>query len=495
MTRRWQSYTVSILILLIALGLRLLAMRGHSLWFDEAIEFGVADRPLAEVVTADQASTHDPPLYSLLLNGWMQLGHEDFSLRWLSVAFSVLTVAGTVTLGQLVFSKEAGWAAGLLAAVAPRSVYFGQEVNQYTLVSLLSVSCLLLLERYFHRPTRSRLVLFVSAGVLALLTHYELALYLAALAIVGTIKIAIGPEHQSRQSFIAWSGALSIIGAVGLALLIGYALPQKARLSDSFAPAQFATAPPLAGVVERGVTQSFDVLNFIFWGNEQQPAPSWLSFALIILGSITILINRRGRRFIAYLIASLLIGYITSGFGFLIFAGRYVWYAFTPAALLIAATTATTPYTPQRQSWSIGGLSVVVVLAVLLIARLPFLSSVPFQETEQMGDVVSVVEQQLRHDDAVYVYYGGRPTFSRYATASLRDISTIEKWARGKPVEEREANLWQAVSGHARVWLLMAHVYQDEGRALIDYLDSRCQRTETIDKIGAAGYLFECHAK
>jgi uncharacterized membrane protein len=89
--------------LLLALGLRLNEMHGRSLWFDEAIEFNIAAHPLSEVIATDRASTHDPPLFSLALNLWMQAGSVDFQVRLLPVLASVLATAATFVLGRATF--------------------------------------------------------------------------------------------------------------------------------------------------------------------------------------------------------------------------------------------------------------------------------------------------------------------------------------------------------------------------------------------------------
>jgi hypothetical protein len=191
--------------------------------------------------------------------------------------------------------------------------------------------------------------------------------------------------------------------------------------------------------------------------------------------------------------AGLLGGYLASGIGFLVFVGRYVWYVFPNAALLVAAALTLSPRPAWQRIWSIGGFVLGIGLAGWLTTRLPAIAHIPFAETEQLGEVVAYVEQRRQPGDVAYVYYGARQQFTRYASADLKQASTIEAWARGKPIEERTTNLWQ-VAAHHRVWLLMSHVTANEGRDLVDYLTTRCQRLDQIESIGAAGYRFDCQS-
>jgi hypothetical protein len=60
---------------------------------------------------------------------------------------------GCLQFGPPGVSPLVGWLSALITAVAPRSVFYGQEVNQYALVLLLAVLYPLLLERYLRRPS------------------------------------------------------------------------------------------------------------------------------------------------------------------------------------------------------------------------------------------------------------------------------------------------------------------------------------------------------
>jgi uncharacterized membrane protein len=494
MLRRYRTLAFLILILWLAFAVRLIEMRGDDLWLDEAVEFNVANRPLSEVVAADQAMTHDPPLFGLLLNLWMQNGRGDFYLQMLPVFLSVCAVALVFALGRSLFSPAAGLLSALIAAVAPRSVYYGQELNQYALVSLLAVACPLLLERYLSQRRPGQLLAFVGVMAAALFTHYELALYGIALVCVGTVVVARNMRRNMLQSLAGWVAGISTLAVIGAGLLWLYALPQKARLPAEFAPVRFTEPVSLTGEIQQWVSQSIESLRFLFWGFEVTPL-HWLTLGLLAIGVVVGLRSPTGRRAVAYWVVALAIGYVAAGFGFLNYANRYVWYAFPLSVLLVSVGLLSLSRRQQSRVLSAIPIGAAAILVILLAARLPFVSGQPFAETELFGDVVQYVESTRMPGDAIYVYYGARQAFAVYASAELSQVAFVEKWSRGTPAGTRQSDVWNVLSGKSRAWLLLSHVYLEEDAVLVDMLDSRCVRLDTFRSINAAGYLYDCASR
>src|SRR3990172_5764325 len=436
-------------ILWLAFTARLIEMRGDNLWFDEAIEFNVANRPIQDVIAADRAMTHDPPLFSLILNLWMQNGRGDFYLQMLPILFSVMAVAVTYVLGRVAFSSGVGLLSALLVAVAPRSVYYGQEVNQYALVSLLAALCPLLLERYIRRPSLGRLLPFVVAVAAAMVTHYALALYSIALALVGTIYLLQYAWKDMRRPLVYWVAGLCVLGLIGLGLLWSYALPQKARLRADFAPVRFGGSISLISELRGWSFQTVEVLRFLFWGPDPTPL-QWLTITLLAVGVVIGLRTTPGRRIVAYLITSLIVAYVAAGFGFLVYAHRYMWLAFPLCVLPVCSGILLPGWSWVSRTLRPISMGLAAILIGLLIAQLPVLSGKPFPETELFGDVVRYVEARYLPDDTVYVYYGGRPAFEAYASDQLSKVAVVETWSRGLPAEEQQTGLWTIVGGKPR---------------------------------------------
>lgn len=138
-------------------------------WIDEAIAVGIASHAPGEI-PALLRQDGSPPLYYLLLHGWMALvGDGEAATRSLSLLFA----AAAVPVGW--------WAAGArgaaIVAICPFLTYYAQEARMYTLVAVLSLLATVAFAR--RRP-----VLFVVAMTLLLYTHTWGVFLFAAFAIV-----------------------------------------------------------------------------------------------------------------------------------------------------------------------------------------------------------------------------------------------------------------------------------------------------------------------
>ncbi|HMQ53898.1 MAG TPA: glycosyltransferase family 39 protein [Anaerolineae bacterium] len=88
-----RRYGLALLILWLAFGLRLYRLEAQSIWWDEGHSLFVAGHSLTDIPTLPAMDVH-PPAYFALLHLWIALtGQSEFTLRYLSVIFSLLTLA------------------------------------------------------------------------------------------------------------------------------------------------------------------------------------------------------------------------------------------------------------------------------------------------------------------------------------------------------------------------------------------------------------------
>ena len=478
-----------VLVLWLAWAVRLIEMYGHNLWIDEAFHVYVARQPFWELLTAFGRGTNFPPLFGWMLHLWMENGQIDFYLRMLPVLTSVLAVAVMFALGRLVFSPSVGWVSAFVVAVAPRSVYYGQEVTPYPFVLLLAALCPLLLERYYRRPALVRLLSFIGAGAAAISLHYEMVPYVMALVLVGTAYLFVRVWHRERRQFVYWMLGLGVLALIGIALLLYHALPQQAQMGSTFVPARYKGTISLRNEVAEWFPQTVELVRFLFWSYEPTSL-KWFTVILLVLGGIAAMAFS-SRRVVVYLVVGLLIGYIASGFGVMPYANRYVWYAFPLCTLLVCAgafapAQARTKGYPVFISWGVAA-----VLIGLLVAHLPRVSG-KLPETEQFNDVLQYVEKRRQPEDTVYVYYGAVLAFRVYAAQAVANGAVLESWDRALPLAEQRAKMWAVMEGKPRTWLLMSHVNPGDDTNLLDKLNKKCRSLDAIQVVGAAGYLFDC---
>jgi hypothetical protein len=118
--------------------LRFRALGVKSLWLDEAFSIWMAGHGPAEMFGWLVRIDQHPPLYYLLLSGWMHLfGDGQGAVRALSAFFSTLTIPVLyASTRRITHDRITALLAALLLAVSPFHVRFAQETRMYALLPL-----------------------------------------------------------------------------------------------------------------------------------------------------------------------------------------------------------------------------------------------------------------------------------------------------------------------------------------------------------------------
>lgn len=187
------------------------------LWLDEAQSVAIARLPLSGAGTTvwdGLKQDGSPPLYYLLLHGWIRaFGTGSFAVRSLSGVLSLASVPLLWRLARYFGTRRATLAAVLFFASSPFAVRFATETRMYSLLVLLALVGGLALRRVLvlGPSALSVLVLAVDSAALAL-THYwsfYLLLVVGAALIVGAVR-SNGPERRRY----AWALVGEFAGAV-----------------------------------------------------------------------------------------------------------------------------------------------------------------------------------------------------------------------------------------------------------------------------------------
>jgi len=170
---------LGIVLLLAAAGFGL--HLGHSsLFIDEVYSWQASKGDLSDLVKALQYNEVAPPLYYLLLHGWMQVTGSDseITLRLPSVLAGVGLIGSVYWLGGLVAGRRAGLIAATLAAVSPLVLLYAQQVRAYIFVMLaLTIAVAALVQATRDRSLRW-LLIAAGAALCSVLLHYTALLVL-----------------------------------------------------------------------------------------------------------------------------------------------------------------------------------------------------------------------------------------------------------------------------------------------------------------------------
>jgi mannosyltransferase len=172
-------------ILVLAAVLRLAGLERLSLWADEGYSVALSSLAPGDIVAGTATAQH-PPLYYLLLHGWMQVaGSSAFAVRLFSALWGWLTVLLVFRVGHHLERAElrepSDWlggpglvAAGLLA-VSPAHIWYSQEARMYSLLVLLTALSTWWAWRWWTDEaarTWARTLLYGLVTLAALYTHY-----------------------------------------------------------------------------------------------------------------------------------------------------------------------------------------------------------------------------------------------------------------------------------------------------------------------------------
>jgi dolichyl-phosphate-mannose-protein mannosyltransferase len=200
--RRWPQVLA---ILILGFGLRAWGLPDQSLSMDEVVELRNAARGLTEIVrTADGF----PPLYNLLLHGWLDLFADGLAARWLSLLCGVVSIHFGWLLGRRIDGDAVGLWTALFLAVSPLYIWYSQEGRAYALYLLLATVALWALLRALERDSLEDWILYAAVATAGMYVHY----YFVVVVIVGAIIILHerhGP-HEFAKPIVAYS-ALSML--------------------------------------------------------------------------------------------------------------------------------------------------------------------------------------------------------------------------------------------------------------------------------------------
>lgn len=124
------------LLLAVAAALRFHGLGREPVWLDEAYSWWAARQPLGALAWLVPTCDPQPPLYPLILKGWVALaGDGAAALRAPSALAGVLAVA-LLWGAARVIAPAVGFFAAALLAVAPFQIEFAQEARAYALVTV-----------------------------------------------------------------------------------------------------------------------------------------------------------------------------------------------------------------------------------------------------------------------------------------------------------------------------------------------------------------------
>lgn len=151
-----------------------------SIWHDESFSFMLADYDISEILRRAQFDVH-PPLYYILLKGWIGLfGSSLIAMRMLSVFGGLIGIFLLGLLLKQLKQHKLSVVAPLFLAVNPVWIRYAQEIRMYTLAASTLLGSTYALVRYEQTKERKWLGWYALLGGFGMLLHYYAAFVLLA---------------------------------------------------------------------------------------------------------------------------------------------------------------------------------------------------------------------------------------------------------------------------------------------------------------------------
>ncbi|MCI0621609.1 MAG: glycosyltransferase family 39 protein, partial [Acidobacteria bacterium] len=193
-----QPYIILLAFTLAGLCLRLYGLGDKSLWLDELKSIEHAHFIHLGTLFAPLGGDAHPPLFFVLLKGWLLLGDSEFHLRLLSVVPGTLVIPATYLLGRQFLPVRACLLSALLAAVSPFLLLHDREVRMYPLLVLWTTLSLYFFIKALRENRMQQWVGFTVFTCLNVYTHYHSFLVLASMWLFFVLRF-----KQYRQAWKA----------------------------------------------------------------------------------------------------------------------------------------------------------------------------------------------------------------------------------------------------------------------------------------------------
>ena len=214
-------------LLFVAAVVRLLWIGRESYWFDELWSIDQVRPPLGDVLASLAERDVHPPLYPLLLWGWVHLfGDAEWVTRLPSALFGTAAVGVLYVLGRDLWDRATGLVAAGMLALSSFAVAYSQETRCYSLLLLLSLGATAALVRWSASPRAlGRQAGYTALGLLLAYTHVYGAFLLAAHAV-----FVLGWLPALRRRYLVTGAIVAVLFAPWVPVL----LQQVGRVQAGF---------------------------------------------------------------------------------------------------------------------------------------------------------------------------------------------------------------------------------------------------------------------
>jgi 4-amino-4-deoxy-L-arabinose transferase-like glycosyltransferase len=466
-------------------------LTGRSLWIDEAmLALNIVNRDimgLFQPLDYDQGA----PLGFLFAEKIFNLlfGRNEYALRLFPLLAGILGIwIFHLLLKRIVLNDAARFTALTLFVLNPRLVYYSSEVKQYILDVFVTIALFLvaapLLE---NREHRNDFIYLAIVGFLALWLSHPAVFVLMAIGITLVILYVQRRDYRGLR-YILGIGLLWAVTLAVLYLLILNDIQQNAYMKEYWQGA-FLPMPPWSDL-----TWYTRVLNENIGLQFGIPYAVYLVFGLMLFGWFALWKNQRSYATIIAFTA--LFTLIASSLQLYPLLERMILFTI-PIGLLLIGKSIEVLYETLPKRGSLNLLMTMIVAGYLVYG--PLTTSLGYfikpRYYEHMRPAMENLQASWKAGDTLFVSNGAVPAFEYYAPMyGLEGASYHSSERQDYEEPQKILEKLDALQGQRRVWILMSHVYENNGfnekDVIIDYLKQHGTRKREFRMPGTSVYLY-----
>ena len=224
---------LSLLILLLAFGLRINAIADKAMWWDETWSVWASQHNFAQTTEITARDVH-PPLYQWTLFAWIRLvGISEFSVRTLSALIGTMTVAVVIPLTRRLSGNNAtALLAAFFVATSTFHIHWSQETRMYIMAAMFATMTVYAYLRINDKWSKWWLLLIISA-LGAALSQYLGGLMLIILC----LHWLIFRRSYRRDFHLLWIRAMIVVGLLfSVWMIYAFGLIRSSEGTTDFSP-------------------------------------------------------------------------------------------------------------------------------------------------------------------------------------------------------------------------------------------------------------------
>lgn len=441
-------------IIVLSFLLRVYDLGGESIWYDEGASVYGSKESISTIIS-ESNMVPNLVLYYTMLHFWIRLfGDSEFSVRFLSVIFGILSIYVIYKLGELIFDTNIGLLSSFILAISSYHIRYSQEARSYSLLVLFVLLSSYYLIKVLENKERKYIVGYIISSIAMIYAHGYGIFYLIFQNIYYLVF--------KRRDIKLW---VMIQGIILLFFVLPFLLRKMGKSLDT---AYDLRVPTLSSIYN-----TFE----IFVGNEQI---LYIFILVIIIGLIIDLVAKKDLDKYVFMTLWLFVPFAISAIISYtlepLYHNRYFIASFPALILLFSKGISNFRKAPI----------ILFILFIVVILQVPLIEGYYSDiRKDQWRETTNYIEDNKKDNDTILLY----PEFTKipFAYYYKSDMNYIGI--------NDYLDINSSISDSNRVWLIASHMYYKERKEELELIEKELSNTyikkKTIEFIGIKISLYE----